>query len=108
MLGLGTTYWDRNEIHHTHSTHEPLFVKKTMIYACFAKADKIKEIEKKIQKDIAAKVVKEKAGPNPEFDSMVTYIYTKDTSGGRIEKDVLAAMEIMWIDTVLQNQTANV
>merc|ERR1712238_256633 len=79
MSDPGTTYRDREEIAHTRVTRDPLeFVKKTMIDAGFAEAEEIKEMEKKIRKEVAAEVTKAKAGPEPELDSMFTNIYAKD------------------------------
>jgi len=79
MSDPGTTYRDREEIAHTRVTRDPLeFVKKAMIDAGFAEAEEIKEMEKKIRKEVAAEVTKAKAGPEPELDSMFTNIYAKD------------------------------
>lgn len=87
MSDPGTTYRDREEIALTRSTRDPLeFVKKTMVDAGFCETDEIKDIEKKIRKDVAAEVAKAKAGAEPDPESLFTHIYAKDTNGsGEVE-----------------------
>lgn len=82
MSDPGTTYRNREEIAFTRSTRDPLeFVKKTIIDAGFAEAVEMKELEKKIRKDVAAEVKKAKSSSPPALETMFTHIYAKDITG---------------------------
>ena len=82
MSDPGTTYRNREEIALTRSTRDPLeFVKKTMIDAGFAEAEEIKELEKKIRKDVQKEVLKAKESKPPSVESMFEHIYAKDIDG---------------------------
>lgn len=79
MSDPGTTYRNREEIAFTRSTRDPLeFVKKTLMDAGFAELDELKEIEKKIRKEVQAEVLKAKEGTKPTVDELFKHVYTKD------------------------------
>lgn len=76
MSDPGTTYRNREEIAFTRSTRDPLeFVKRTMIDAGYADADELKDIEKKIRKDVQKDVVKAKESQPPPIEELYTYVY---------------------------------
>jgi pyruvate dehydrogenase E1 component alpha subunit len=86
MSDPGTTYRNREEIALTRSTRDPLeFVKRTLIEAGFADAEEIKEIEKRIRKEVANEVKQAKASPPPSVEPhLFEYVYS---SGGGKEQN---------------------
>jgi pyruvate dehydrogenase E1 component alpha subunit len=86
MSDPGTTYRNREEIALTRSTRDPLeFVKRTLIEANFADAEEIKEIEKRIRKEVADEVKVAKASSPPTIEPhLFEYVYT---SGGGKEQN---------------------
>lgn len=81
MSDPGTTYRNREEIAFTRSTRDPLeFAKKTLIDAGFATAVDLKEIEKRIRKQVQAEVMEAKAFDKPELPQLFEHIYAADIS----------------------------
>ena len=79
MSDPGTTYRNREEIAFTRSTRDPLeFVKKTMIDAGFSTAEELKDIEKRIRKEVQKEVMAAKEYPKPGLDSLFTHVYAAD------------------------------
>ena len=87
MSDPGTTYRNREEIALTRSTRDPLeFVKRTLIEANFADAEEIKEIEKRIRKEVAEEVKVAKSSPPPSIEPhLFEYVYT--SGGGKEENE---------------------
>ena len=52
---------------------------KTLIEAGFAEAKEIKEMEKKICKDVQKEVMKAKESPPPKVETIFEHIYAKTT-----------------------------
>jgi len=81
MSDPGTTYRNREEIAFTRSTKDPLeFVKKCLKDAEFMTEAEIKDMEKKIRKDVAAEVVKAKSSTVPPLEELTKHIFAKDLS----------------------------
>eukprot|EP00592_Proboscia_alata_P010256 CAMPEP_0194352638 /NCGR_PEP_ID=MMETSP0174-20130528/1068_1 /TAXON_ID=216777 /ORGANISM="Proboscia alata, Strain PI-D3" /LENGTH=380 /DNA_ID=CAMNT_0039120839 /DNA_START=165 /DNA_END=1307 /DNA_ORIENTATION=+ len=86
MSDPGTTYRNREEIALTRSTRDPIeFLKKTMIDAGFTNAEELKELEKKIRKEVQSQVKKAKESHVPPPEELFSYIYAKDTGKGNQE-----------------------
>jgi pyruvate dehydrogenase E1 component alpha subunit len=79
MSDPGTTYRNRDEIAFTRSTKDPLeFVKKCLIDADFMTAPEIKDLEKKIRKNVQHEVLKAKESPVPPMDELFKHIFAVD------------------------------
>ena len=79
MSDPGTTYRNRDEIAFTRSTKDPLeFVKKCLVDAEFLTPDEIKDMEKKIRKDVQKEVLKPKESPVPGPEELFTHIFATD------------------------------
>merc|ERR1719253_2368638 len=88
MSDPGTTYRNREEIAFTRSTRDPLeFVKKCLVDAEFMTADEIKDMEKKIRKDVQKEVLKAKESPVPPPEELFKHIFAADLNprSGNIE-----------------------
>ena len=76
MSDPGTTYRNREEIAFTRSTRDPLeFIKKCLTDANVATPEELKEIEKRIRKEVQKEVMEAKAAPTPELSSLLDHIY---------------------------------
>jgi len=79
MSDPGTTYRNRDEIAFTRSTKDPLeFIKKCLVDAEYLTADEIKDMEKKIRKDVQKEVLKAKESSEPPNDELFKHIYAAD------------------------------
>jgi len=79
MSDPGTTYRNREEIAYTRSTKDPLeFVKKCIVDADFLTEADIKDIEKRIRKEVVAEVKKAKEWKTPELDHLTKHIFAND------------------------------
>lgn len=86
MSDPGTTYRNREEIAFTRSTRDPLeYIKKCLTDAEFATADEIKDMEKKIRKEVQAEVLKAKESPKPTLDELPKHIYAANLEPGNQE-----------------------
>lgn len=77
MSDPGTTYRNREEIAFTRSTRDPLeFIKKVIIDNQFADEVELKDIEKRIRKDVQKEVLKAKESPKPSTHmEMMSHIF---------------------------------
>ena len=76
MSDPGTTYRNREEIAFTRSTRDPLeFVRKAITENEFADASELKEIEKRIRKEVAAEVKKAKESIKPPLEELTKHIF---------------------------------
>lgn len=76
MSDPGTTYRNREEIAFTRSTKDPLeFIKKCLQDANFMEADEMKEMEKKIRKDVQNQVKQAKESTVPPLEELITDIW---------------------------------
>ena len=77
MSDPGTTYRNREEIAFTRSTRDPLeYVRKLLVEKGFADEVEIKEIEKRIRKDVQKEVLKAKESPKPTTrEEMISHIF---------------------------------
>jgi len=79
MSDPGTTYRNRDEIAFTRSTKDPLeFVKKCLVDAEYMTADELKEVEKRIRKEVQKEVLKAKESPKPPMDELFKHIWAVD------------------------------
>lgn len=86
MSDPGTTYRNREEIAFTRSTRDPLeFMKKCIADAGYATTEEIKDIEKKIRKDVQKEVMKAKESPRPALGELITDIYASGLEPGEQE-----------------------
>jgi len=86
MSDPGTTYRNREEIALTRSTRDPLeFLKKTMTDANFCSAEELKEMEKKIRKQVQAEVKKAKESARPTTEDLFKHVYAKDMEKGNYD-----------------------
>ena len=78
MSDPGTTYRNREEIAFTRSTRDPLeYVKKIIIENKFADEIELKDIEKRIRKDVQKEVMKVKDSPKPTTQKeLISHIFT--------------------------------
>jgi pyruvate dehydrogenase E1 component alpha subunit len=76
MSDPGTTYRNREEIAFTRSTRDPLeFLKKCITDAEFATGEELKDIEKRIRKQVQSEVAKAKESPKPGLEQLTEHIY---------------------------------
>lgn len=81
MSDPGTTYRNRDEIASMRASRDPIeTVKKMLVEHCGSTDEELKEIEKKVRKEVADACVKAKAGSPPGIDQLATNIYL-DTNG---------------------------
>uniref|UniRef100_A0A7R9ZQC5 Dehydrogenase E1 component domain-containing protein n=1 Tax=Craspedostauros australis TaxID=1486917 RepID=A0A7R9ZQC5_9STRA len=86
MSDPGTTYRNREEIAYTRSTRDPLeFIKKCLTDSEFATAEEIKDMEKRIRKEVQAEVLKAKESTRPPLEELTTHIYAADINPGNQE-----------------------
>jgi pyruvate dehydrogenase E1 component alpha subunit len=76
MSDPGTTYRNREEIAFTRSTRDPLeFVKKCLVDAEFATQEELKEIEKRIRKQVAQEVLEAKECPRATPENLWEHVF---------------------------------
>lgn len=76
MSDPGTTYRNREEIAFTRSNKDPLeFIKKCLQDANYMDAEEIKEVEKRIRKEVQAEVKKAKESEKPPLKELFTDIW---------------------------------
>lgn len=77
MSDPGTTYRNREEIAFTRSTRDPLeFIKNVITTNGFADEVEIKDIEKRIRKEVQAEVLKAKESPKPTTkEELIDHIF---------------------------------
>jgi pyruvate dehydrogenase E1 component alpha subunit len=77
MSDPGTTYRNREEIAFTRSTRDPLeYVRKLLVEKGFADEVEIKEIEKRIRKDVQKEVLKAKESPKPTTrEELISHVF---------------------------------
>ena len=87
MSDPGTTYRNREEIAFTRSTRDPLeFIKKCLTEDSeFVTTDEIKDMEKKIRKEVQAEVLKAKESSRPPLDELTKHVYAADLEPGNQE-----------------------
>ena len=79
MSDPGTTYRNREEIAFTRSTRDPLeFVKKCIIDSGFMDDVAIKDVEKRIRKEVQNEVLKAKESITPPIEELFTNIFASD------------------------------
>ena len=79
MSDPGTTYRNREEIAFTRSNRDPLeFVRKIIKEANFMDDSEIKEIEKRIRKDVQQQIMKAKESVRPGIDQLTAHIFATD------------------------------
>jgi pyruvate dehydrogenase E1 component alpha subunit len=77
---------NREEIAFTRSTRDPLeFIKKTIIDAGFADAEELKDIEKRIRKQVQNEVIKAKESPKPPMEQLMMHILAQDLESEKSE-----------------------
>jgi len=84
MSDPGTTYRNREEIAFTRSTRDPLeFAKKCLTDAEYATPEEIKDIEKRLRKEVQKEVLKAKESSRPGMDELTKDIYATDLEPGK-------------------------
>jgi len=83
MSDPGTTYRNREEIEYTRSTRDPLeFIKKCLVDAEFMAPEEIKEMEKRIRKEVQQEVKKAKGSARPGLEELSKHVYAADLTPG--------------------------
>lgn len=78
MSDPGTTYRNREEIANFRNTSDPLeYVKKVIIDSGFADAAELKEIEKRIRKEVTNEVLKAKKSSPPPLEELTKHIFAE-------------------------------
>jgi len=78
MSDPGTTYRNREEIAFTRSTRDPIsFVKTNMTSAGFMDETELKDVEKRIRKQVQKEVMEAKEAPRPELDELIKYVFAE-------------------------------
>jgi len=76
MSDPGTTYRNREEIAFTRSTRDPIaFIKTSIVDAGFADEAELKDMEKRIRKEVQKEVLEAKESPKPELSELHNHIY---------------------------------
>lgn len=93
MSDPGTTYRSRDEIADTRKARDPIeFIKKSLIENELMEEGEIKEIEKRIRKEVSAASKEAMAGDVPPAEELYNYVYSKDGSKEKTEKQKFIRM----------------
>jgi len=93
MSDPGITYRDRDEVANTRSSRDPIEnLKKMILTAGFGTEEELKNIEKKIRKEVAAEIKEAKKSPIPEIKDMYADIILDD-AGNRTYPPFIRGVE---------------
>ena len=93
MSDPGTTYRTRDEITEARKTRDPIeFVKKCMIDNGMKDEGELKDVEKRIRKEVQAAAAEAKAGTIPPASELFNHVYSLDGSRDKSEKQKFIRM----------------